>query len=48
MDVAVASYEELIRVPGVGPVVAQRLVRERSKVDVTVTVGRRKPQPLKP
>jgi serine protease DegQ len=25
-----------------------RLVRERSKVDVTVTVGRRKPQPLKP
>jgi Do/DeqQ family serine protease len=25
-----------------------RLVRERSKLDVTVTVGRRKPQPLKP
>ena len=34
VDVAVAEYQELIRVPGVGPVVARRLVRERSKVQI--------------
>ena len=35
MDVTTASQEELMRVPGIGPVAAQRIVRQRSEHSIT-------------
>ena len=35
MDVNQASHEELVRVPGIGPISAQRIVRQRKQHSIT-------------